>query len=296
MNARHIATASALVMTGAVLTASAAQAATWSDTFIGYRYGTEFREPNNVSDVEKHVLQLTHGSGYSIGQNFVNLDVLQSDDKDPASGGDTGATEFYLTYRHQLHLGKAFDRSLAFGPVKEVAFTAGFDLNTKNTAFAPRKRLIVAGPTLKFDVPGFLDVSLLWGKEWNHCGLDPRPGSTFDPCPKSDISFDPQWIVNVSWGIPFQAGPVPLKFQGFLNHIGEKGRDYAGVKTENETLMRASLLVDVGQMISGRKNTFLMGVGYELWRNKFGNHAFANGRTKPGIDTDTPTLQMEWHF
>lgn len=289
MNIRHSLATAALVA-GSAVAAPAAVAMTWSDTFIGYRYGTEFREPNNVNDVEKHVLQFTHASGYSVGQNFVNLDVLQSDDKDPASGSSNGATEFYLTYRHQVHLGKLFDRSLAFGPVKEVALTAGFDLNTKNTRFAPRKRLLVAGPTLKFDVPGFLDVSLLAAKEWNHCGL----GSP--ACPKSDISFDPQWMISVAWGIPFQAGPVPLKFQGFLNHIGEKGKDYAGVKTETETLMRTSLMVDVGQMVSGRKNTFLVGVGYELWRNKFGNHDFANGREKPGIDTDAPTLQVEWHF
>ena len=165
------------------------QAATWSDTFVGYRYGTEFREPTNTRAVEKHVLQLTHASGYSVGQNFINVDMLQSDKADPASGSTNGATEFYLTYRHQVHLGKLLDKRLAFGPVKEVAITAGFDLNTKNTRFAPRKRLLVVGPTLKFDVPGFLDVSLLYGKEWNHCGLG-APA-----CPRSDISLDRKSVV-----------------------------------------------------------------------------------------------------
>ncbi|ENO83913.1 hypothetical protein [Thauera linaloolentis] len=270
---------------------SLAQAATWSDTFIGYRYGTDFHEPNNGEDVRKHVLQFTHASGHSVGQHFVNLDVFQSDDKDPTQrGGSTGATEFYLTYRHQWHLGKILDKNLAFGPVKEVALTAGFDLNTKNTTFAPRKRLLVIGPTLKFDVPGFLDVSLLYGREWNHCGLG-APA-----CPKSDIAFDPQLILSTAWGIPFSAGPVPLKFQGFINVISEKGRDYAGVRTKTETLMRTSLMVDVGQMAWGRKNTFLMGVGYEYWRNKFGNHATAAGVQKPGIDTNAPMFQMELHF
>ncbi|HQZ02598.1 MAG TPA: hypothetical protein PL024_13075 [Thauera sp.] len=279
-----------LVCACAVLPA-VAQAATWSDTFVGYRYGTDFREPNNAKDVQKHVLQFTHASGYSVGQNFVNLDILQSDDRDPTTrNGTTGATEFYLTYRHQLHLSKIFDKSLAFGPVKEVALTAGFDLNTKNTTFAPNKRLVVIGPTLKFDVPGFLDVSLLYGKEWNHCGLG-APA-----CPNSDISFDPQLILSAAWGVPFSAGPVPLKFQGFININSEKGKDYAGVKTSTETLMRTSLMVDVGQMAWGKKNTLMMGVGYEYWSNKFGNHATASGVEKPGIDTKAPTFQMEWHF
>lgn len=87
-----------------------------------------------------------------------------------------------------------------------------------------------------------------------------------------------------------------MKFQGFINVNGEKGKDYAGVKTHTETLMRTSLMVDVGQLAGVRKNTVLMGVGYEYWRNKFGNHAYASGVEKPGIDTRAPTFQMEWHF
>jgi nucleoside-specific outer membrane channel protein Tsx len=274
---------STFALAGALLAAPAlAHAATWSDTFIGYRYGTDFREPNNPRDVEKHILQFSHASGYSIGQNFVNLDIFQSDKADPTErGGSNGATEFYLTYRHQVHLGKAFGRSLAFGPVKEVAITAGFDLNTKNSPVQPRKRLLVVGPTLKFDVPGFLDVSLLLGKEWNHNNF----GSV-----EKEIAFDPQWIISAAWGIPFNAGPVPLKFQGFANYLSKRGEDYNGKKTKAETLMRTSLMVDVGQMAWGKKNTLLMGVGYEYWRNKFGNHGIQ------GVDVDAPTFQMEWHF
>lgn len=41
--------------------------------------------------MRKHVLQFTHASGYSLGQNFVNLDVLQSDKNDLTSGGDDRA-------------------------------------------------------------------------------------------------------------------------------------------------------------------------------------------------------------
>lgn len=273
--------APALLLGG--LVAGGAQAATWSDTFIGYRYGTQFTEPGNAHDVEKHVLQFTHVSGYSLGQNFLNLDVLQSDSADPASGGDSGATEAYLTYRHQLHLGKLGGEPLAFGPVKDVALTGGFDLNTKNTAFAPRKRLLVVGPTLKFDVPkGFVDLSLFYAHEWNHCG------ESF--CDVGEIEFDPYYQINLAWGLPFEAGSVPLKFQGFYNYNGEKGEDYQGDDTGAEQLMRTSLMLDVGQLAWGESNQLWAGVGYEYWRNKFGN------QDKDGVDTDAPTLQLEWHF
>lgn len=274
-------------VTLATLLSATAQASSWSDTFIGYRYGTEFTEPNNSKDVEKHVLSLGHVSGYSLGQNFFNLDLLQSDSADPASGSDNGATEAYLTYRHQLHYGKVFGEPLAFGPVKDMALSAGFDLNTKNTAFAPRKRQLVVGPTFKFDVPkGFVDLSLLYSYEWNHCGIGPcgLPGND------NDLSFDPYYQINLAWGLPFDAGPVPMKFQGFYNYNGKKGDDYFGVSTKPEQLMRTSLMVDVGQLAWGDENTLWGGVGYEYWRNKFGNH------DKPGVDTDALTFNLEWHF
>lgn len=272
----------ALALTGPV----AAHAADWSDTFIGYRYGTRFTEPNIRDDIKKHVIQFGHASGYKLGQNFMNVDVLLSDRKDPAQGGETGATDVYLIYRHQLHLGKAFGRSFAFGPVKEVGITAGFDLSTKNTAFAPRKRMAVVGPTLKFDVPGFFDVSLLYTLERNHCGLAPCRL----PQNHAEHTFDPYLIVNAAWGIPFELASIPMKFQGFANYITPKGRDYFNVETKSERLVRTSLMVDVGRMAWGAKNSLWVGVGYEYWQHKFGSH------DKPGVNTRTPTLQAEWHF
>lgn len=276
----------ASLATGVFASPLVAQAATWSDTFIGYRYGTRFTEPNIRSEIQKDIIQFGHASGYRLGQNYLNVDVLLSDRKDPAQGGDTGATDVYLTYRHQLHLGKAFETSLAFGPVKEVGLTVGFDLSTKNTAFAPRKRMAVVGPTLKFDVPGFLDLSLYYAFERNNCGL-----AVCSRAPNhNNHTFDPYLVLNAAWGIPFELGPVPLKFQGFVNYMTPKGRDYFDVKTKEETLLRTSLMADVGRMMWGTKNTLWVGVGYEYWQHKFGNHG------KPGVNTRAPTLQLELHF
>lgn len=180
-----------------------------------------------------------------------------------------------------------FNEPIAFGPVKDMALTFGFDLNTKNTGFAPRKRQLVVGPTFKFDVPrGFVDLSLFYSREWNHCGLPPcgLPGN------RNSISFDPYYQINLAWGLPFEAATLPLKFQGFYNYNSEKGDDYFGEATEPEQLMRTSLMLDVGQVAWGAENSLWMGVGYEYWRNKFGNHS------QPGVDTDAMTLNLEWHF
>ncbi|MGO3228847.1 MAG: outer membrane protein OmpK [Oceanisphaera sp.] len=264
--------------------APSVSAANWSDTFVGYRYGTQFTEPTIDKKVKKHVLSLTHASGYDYGQNFFNVDLLQSDSNDPAAGdegndGDKGAFEAYVTYRHQLHLGKIFNTDLSFGPVKEVGLTAGFDLNTKNTTFAPRKQMLVVGPTLKFDVPkGFVDFSVLYAHERNHKNI---PAINVN----EDVTFNDYTIYNLTWGVPFDLGPVPMKFQGFGNYITPKG-----LGMTDETLVRTNLMVDVGQLAFNKSNTVWAGVGYEYWRNKFGN------QDKVGIDTDAVTANLEWHF
>lgn len=258
----------------------------WSDTLIGFRYGSGFTEPNNTRDIHRNVLQFTHVSGDSTGQHFVNIDVLDSDRNDRDRGGHDGATEVYAIYRYQWYLGRPFGIDFGDGPLKEIALTLGAEANTKNTRFEPRKRLLTIGPTFKFDVPGFWDVSLFYGYETNHCGLP-----ACDLAGNSDaINFDPYWIVNSAWKINFGTETVPLKFQGFINYATPKGRDYFARRTAPETLSRSSVMLDVGKILWDTKNQFWLGVGYEYWRNKFGNHGV------PGDFTQTPTFQAEWHF
>jgi nucleoside-specific outer membrane channel protein Tsx len=146
---------------------------------------------------------------------------------------------------------------------------------------------LVFGPTLKFALPaGFLDASVLYAREWNHCGLDVcgKPGN------HTDLLFDPFFQFNLTWGVPFMAGPLPLKFQGFYTYSSEKGDDYQNRPTGAEQLMRTSLMLDVGQLGWGEKNVLWIGPGYEYWRNKFGNEK------GPGTDVDALSINLEWHL
>jgi len=277
----------ALVLALIAASSFSAAAEELSDTFIGYRYGSKFREPNNPFEIAKNIVQLAHASTYSLGANFFNIDYFKSDSKDPANGADSGgAAEVYVTYRNQLQYGKVTGTPLTFGVIRDVALTGGFDLNSKDNAAAPRKEVIVVGPTLKFDVPGFLDVGLWYYRERNHCGAPP----CLEPGAQSQITFKPTYLLNASWLIPFDVGSIPLKFQGFVNFVGPKGKDYTGRDTAKETLLRTSLMVDVGQVFSSHKGTVFAGVGYEYWHNKYGN--------QPGVGTqvNAPTFQLEWHF
>jgi len=270
----------------ALLTAGlSAQAADWSDTSIGYRYGSKFAEPYNPQDISKNILNLTHASGYKYGTNFFNADLLLSDSKDPSSASSKdGAHEVYVVYRHTLDLEKLSGSPFKFGPVRGLGVTAGFDVNTKTDAgYNSKKRMLVAGPTLMLDVPGFLNVSLLGLKESN------APYSTFSgtATPRYDYKF--HWMLTAAWAIPFNVG-IPLSFEGYANFIAAKGRDEFGGQTARETNVDMQVMYD----LSGGKNTFKLGLEYQYWKNKFGNDS--GGPAAKGAFAKTPMIRAEYHF
>lgn len=272
------------ISTVILTTATSLHAADWSDNSISYWYGTHFAEPGIDGPIAKHIIEFTHADGYKYGSNFFDVQVLFSDKDDPADNGDDGATEVYAIYRHQLSLSKIAGQDFKWGPVRDWSLSGGIDWNTKNTAFAPAKRMLVIGPTINFDVTGFWDFSVMYRAERNHNDL---PFAQ-----EHDIRFNDTYYLETAWEIPFQLASAPLKFKGFANFVPPKGKDGFGNETVSETLVHASLLVDVGVLTSGKKDTFFAGVGYEYWKNKFGN----NSANTPGTEANTTFVNLEWRL
>ena len=271
-------------------TGISAQAAIWSDTSIGYRTGSDYAEPFNTNAISKNIFNLNHASGYKYGSNFFNADLLVSDDKDPAGAGSTnGAQEVYVVYRHTLDLEKVSGTSFKYGVVRGVVLTAGFDFNTKTDAgYNSKKRMLVAGPTLMLDVPGFLNVSLLALWESN------APYSTFSKISTPRYSYDVHPMLGLAWAIPFSVGELPLSFEGFANFIAAKGKNESGFDSAAETNIDMQVMYDLGSLIGAGKNTFKVGLEYQYWKNKFGNDS--GGAAGKGAYAKTPMFRAEYHF
>jgi hypothetical protein len=269
----------------AALPFAAAHAADWSDTSIGWRYGTRFAEPFGATDIHKNILSLTHVSGYKFGTNFFNADMLVSDRRDPGAGTTAGAQEVYVVYRNTIDFGKVSGKDLKMGLMRGAGLTLGFDLNSKNDSYGSKKRMLVVGPTLMLDVPGFVNLSLLALQESNA------------PAGVSRYTYKTHAAFEVDWGVPFNAGPVPLTFGGYALHIASKGSNEFGGPTAAETHIDMALMADVGALAGGPKNTIKAGIGYEYWRNKFGNPTTAAGAgAGPGATARTPMVRVEYHF
>jgi hypothetical protein len=272
-----------------VLTIGQAHAFIWSDTLISYTWGPSYKEPSIVGPIQKNIISFTHADGYKYGTNFFNIDALKSDGHDPAVGSNSGAMEFYAVYRHTLS-GNAVTGTKAFtvGPIADVGLEFGFDVNTKNTAFAPNRRLLVIGPQFQFDLPGkgFLSISLVAAQEWGHTGL------TFSPTIRHDIQFDTFVIMENAWAFPFTLAGVDLNFKGFMNISSPKGKNYFGLETQPEILVHPKLMADVGKLIGIERHIIDAGVGFQYWYNKFGN----NHKIQSGTIESTPFLEVTYRF
>jgi len=281
-------------LTGIVLLAAmaSAQAAEWSDTSISYRYGKKFAEPYVGNSISKNIIGITHSSGYKYGTNYINLDLLMANNKDPLGpDSSSGSQEAYLVYRHTLDIGKVIGKpdALKFGPVRGLGLTGGFDWNSKNDAgYNSRKRMIVAGPTVMFDVPGFLNASILQLWESN------APYDKYSSTQTERYSYKPHPMLSLAWGIPFNIGPVALSYEGYANFIASKGSNEFGGPTKPETNIDMQIMYDLGKPLGAGANTFRVGLEYQYWRNKFGNDHVADA-TK-GSFARTPMVRAEYHF
>ena len=276
----------AAAFTLAATCACAAQAADWSDTSLSYRYGSKFSEPYNGADIVKHVVNFSHASGYKYGSNFFSVDYLVSDENDPSAvGARSGAHEAYALYRHTLDLGKVTGKNLAFGPVRGVGITAGFDINSKTDAgYNSKKRMLVLGPTVMFDVPGFLNVSLVALHESN------APNNGFTQTATNRYRYDTHAALFSSWSI--SVPNVPLEFEGYANYIGAKGINEFGRPSAVEINVDMKLMYDVSSLLGANPKTFKVGVAYQYWKNKFGNPE----DTVRGATARTPMVRAEYHF
>jgi hypothetical protein len=279
---------------GQVLVAGQAHAFDFQDNSVSLTYGPTYKEPgipqnknNHGTDIGKFTLTFTHFDVWKYGTDFLNIDTLFSNGHDPASpgnNGDPGAVEVYALYRANLSLNAIGNtKAFTFGPVKDVRLEIGGDWNTKNTTFAPEKKLIVAGPNIAFDVPGFFDLGFHIAHEWNNNGIVGK-----------SVSFDPTFELEAVWMQPLAFTGLPLRTDGFFNLIAPKGKDGFGNETATEILTQPRIVLDLGALTMNKPNMLDTYVGFQYWLNKFGNDHTLPGNS--GSVAETVFFGFTVHF
>src|SRR5579871_2209172 len=171
---------------------------TFSYIFTGTDPGVFSAKPGNAGwngNTAKQVYSFTHFDVWGYGTNFFTISAFKSDHNDPANpctnaggfqsnapgaggfGGPffaancAGATEIYGLYRSTFGWNEVFGtKAFSMGPLHNISFEIGADMNSENNFLAPAKRDWVAGLQFAFDLPykGFFNVAPLAYKEVNH--------------------------------------------------------------------------------------------------------------------------------
>lgn len=206
----------------------------WSSSNIQQLYGSDFE----FGDADRYTTTVEHAHGWNYGQNFFFVDIIDRDDI---------GIEVYAEVYGYLSLNKLSGTDLSFGPVKDISILAGINISNKpeNDNFAA----YLAG--LSFD---------LSNQYFDYLQIDIAAYKADDVKNKYGLQFTPVW------SFPFEIGTVKFKFRGFT--------DFRTGNTNNSgnfhILAQPQVLVDVGDLIGVKADTFYIGTEYSYWHNKFG--------------------------
>ncbi len=197
-------------------------------------------------------------------------------DRGAPFGGCSGYTEIYGFFRSTFGWNQLTGtKNFAFGPLTNISFIVGADLNTDNTSLESAKRSIEGGVQFDFAAPykGFLNVAVVAYKEWQNDGFAAL--GTINPSGKVD--FDTTWGIEALYVQPlgFLPPSIPLTFKSLLVIHGPKGcgevcNPGPGLQRTTEYLTQQTLALDVGQMVWNKPGKVSVFGAYRYWKNKFG--------------------------
>ena len=257
---------------------------------LSYSYAFTANNPG-AGKTPKDIVSFTHFDVWAYGTNFFNVDWLKATNgSNPPNGtpaapcdfvpgrtGCSGYTEIYGLFRSTLGWNQIFNtKAFAVGPLTNVEFVVGSDVNTDNTTLGSAKRAIQGGLQFDFATPykGFVNVSFNAYKEWQNDGFAANGvGGNLNPSGKVD--FDTTWAIEALYSQPLAFQPLPLTFKSFVVIHGPKGCGEPcdpgpGLKRTTEYLTQQTLFLDVGKLAWGKADQFSVWGAYRWWKNKFG--------------------------
>jgi hypothetical protein len=272
-----------------------------NDNSMSYSYVFKGAVPG-TGYTPKNVYSFTHFDVWAYGTNFFNMDYLKATKGGfsgsplqgtafyggPAAPCDVGNAanpaafcegfaEIYALYRSTIGWNQLFNtKAFSAGPLTNIEFAWGSDVNADNTSLGSAKRTIQGGLQFDFSAPykGFFNVAIYAYKEWQHNGIP----VIFNPAVTSDSrEFNTTWKIEYFYNQPLAFLPewLPMTFKALGVIQGPKGQGaQTGQVNPPQTITEYHfwevLSLDVGKMISNKPGMFSIWASYSWWKNKFG--------------------------
>jgi nucleoside-specific outer membrane channel protein Tsx len=199
----------------------------WSVFDFQYLYGFNW----SLGPPRKDVLTLEHADGWSLGDNYLFVDVYH------IANQETTTSE-YGEWQPRFSLSKIFRANLNHGLLNDI-------LESNRLAFGGGFLAYLVGGAIDLNIPGFA----YWHQ---HVFM------------RRDVHLDGvTWQVTSEWSLPIEMGPVRIVFDGFAHFIGPQGTSSFNIITQPQ------LLLDLGNF-GGYKDQVLVGCEVDLRYNEYG--------------------------
>lgn len=233
---------------------SAVFSAMWQSTKVEVHRGYNYIHPfaPDGTEYDATIISFSHANGWKYGDNFFWFDVIREDEVD-------SKVSIYGEFAPRISIFKIAKSDRSEKLFQELTIAGMIE-------FAPRDFVYLYGLGTSLKIPGF---------DYFNLNAYIRDDANID-----GITF----MLNSSWALPFELGPVGFMFDGFVDIAGREGKD--GVKVEPFVITQPALLLDIGNFWQ-KPNHLYLGSEVEIWYNKLGVE---------GKNQVVPQITFRWQF
>ncbi|CCQ12248.1 hypothetical protein PALB_31490 [Pseudoalteromonas luteoviolacea B = ATCC 29581] len=240
-------------------------AATWSTTQFHLNHG-KFTNPFSEQKSPTTIYSLQHASAHQYGDNFFFVDYSDDTRVDGFQDGD-----FYSEWYSSLSLSKTTGTNVSLGHLSDISFVMGFNISGD-----AKVRKYLPGFKLHWNVPNFKFFTTTFTAY-----IDDSGGLTQGGAP----SHTDSWMFDVAWGYPFSVGTQRFYLTGHAEYIDAR-RNELGAIVNEWILIQPQLQWDLGNALGYDENSLMLGLEWQLWRNKLGTNT----------NESVPQLHVAWTF
>ncbi len=258
-------TCTSLILSAALLgtgPACAGDLLQWQNNSLTYLYGKNF----TVNPQIQQTVTFEHADAWKYGDNFFFLDRIFYNGKPDQN---LGPSTYYGEFTPRLSMGKIFDRSFAFGPVKDVLLAMTYEFGEGDT------NSYLFGPGFDLDVPGFDYFQLNFYQRHTD---SKRPGSNI-------------WQITPVWSYTLPVGSSDVLIDGYMDWVVDNDRNASGVYHAN-LHFNPQIKYDLGKALHWGEKQLYVGIEYDYWKNKYGLENSRDFKT----NQDTASLLIKYHF
>ena len=232
----------------------------FSDAQLGYFTKTQ----------SMFTLTINNYTQFKYGDSFAFVDMYQGefiDGFDPPAQISTGNAKIYAEWHPRILINKFIDPKAApaFGVIGNWGVGGEINVGTNFAAY-------LIGPSVDLFLPWNIYVGMAFYYRYSALWVAPGPTGTI---------YTNTWQFSPYWTVPFQLGPVPFLFTGFLDMYQYST---GGV----DVMFQPQLLADVLAPFGGKPNTFFAGVEWYLHSYVFDGFARHT--------VSAPQIMVQWNI